>query len=861
MYFGRHVRVSRWNVSIIAVIGVCASQTLAQVPSTCRAPAELEKAIQNGPSAGVYDALGAYFGQKQQLSCAVDAFQKAVRLEPNSWEARFNLGLAYIQSQQPAKALRELNVAISIRPDDPLGHIAMGVALNDLSRHDEAIEEFKLVLQADAKSVAALDGVAKALIAQQRYSAAIAYLKDAPDDPGLQADLAVAYSKKGDAAMAVQILSELAKENPSSAQRHNDLAIAYTQLSLYRQAVHEFHEALLLDPDDQTIRLSYVKALVILAEYETALPEIQIYRQHKPREFEGMYLMGNVYRGLGKYAEAETVLRQAVSVNPNHYDARYNLGFALAKLGKPQEALVQLEKAVDLNPASSEARFQLAAALRTLGQEERARRELATVQQSKQRSVEENVAGTKVNLANEFFQSGQYQRAADLYRESLAQDPGNARTWYDLALALDHLGKIAEERESLEKAVRLDASLARAHNQLGFLDLQAGKSSDAEKELKQATVLDPGYAEAQSNLGLFYGQQGRNKDAERLFRQATENDPQYVQAFINLALIQASESRFPEAEQSLRSAVKIQENNPQALTVLAMVLTRTKRVDEGIRLFRKVIELDPKSSESHLNLGIALADQFDLEGASVEFSEAVRLDPNSAPAHYNKGRVLLDLRRDQDAKPELQAAVQLDPGAAKPWYLLGLIEKGAGNPSEAVKLLRKAAALDPKNADILFVLGQELLHAGDRVGATAEWRKVIGIDPNHSQALYNLARNLTKTDPEEAMRFEARFEALQAQNQIMDRAQTLGNFGLASAAAHDWPQAISQLKEGIQLCGTCSALGKLRKDLGLIYLHSGDMKNGLTELIEAKKLTPNDPDIDKAIGIAQAAQRLKFDVE
>jgi len=855
MYFGRHIRMSRWNASVIAVIGVCASQTHAQVPSTCKAPAELENAIQNRPSANVYDTLGAYFGQKQQLSCAVDAFRKAIRLDPNSWEARFNLGLAYIQSQQPAKALRELTVAISIRPDDPLGHTAMGVALNDLNRHDEAIEEFKLVLKADAKSVAALDGIAKALIAQHRYSAAIAYLKDAADDPGLQADLAVAYSKQGDDAMAVQILLELAKENPSSAQHHNDLATAYIQLSQYRQAVDEFHEALRLDPDDQTIRLSYVKALVILGEYEIVLPEIQTYRHHKPHEFEGMYLMGNVYRGLGKYAEAETVLRQAVSVNPNHYDARYNLGFVLAKLGKPQEALVQLEKAVDLNPASSEARFQLAGVLRALGQEERARRELATFQQSKRRSVEENVAGTKVNQANEFFQSGQYQRAADLYRESLAQDPDNARTWYDLALALDHLGKTVEERESLENAIRLDASVARAHNQLGLLDLQAGKLSNAEQELKTAAVLDPGYAEAQGNLGLLYGQQGRNNDAERLFRQATENDPQYVQAFINLALIQASESRFPEAEQSLRSALKIQENNPQALTVLAMVLTRTKRVDDGIRLFRKVIDLDPKSSESHLNLGIALADQFDLEGALSEFSKAVRLDPNSAPAHYNKGRVLLDLRRDQDAKPELEAAVRLDPQTAKPWYLLGLIQKGAGNPSEAVELLQKAAALEPKNTDILFVLGQELLHAADPVAATAEWRKVIGIDPNHSQALYNLARTLIKTDPEEAKHLEARFEDLQAQNQIMDRAQTLGNFGLSSAAAHDWPEAISQLKEGIEVCGTCSALGQLRKDLGLIYLHSGDMKNGLAELIEAKKLTPDDPDIDKAIGIAQAAQR------
>jgi len=45
------------------------------------------------------------------------------------------------------------------------------------------------------------------------------------------------------------------------------------------------------------------------------------------------------------------------------------------------------------------------------------------------------------------------------------------------------------------------------------------------------------------------------------------------------------------------------------------------------------------------------------------------------------------------------------------------------------------------------------------------------------------------------------------------------------------------------------------EDLGLIYLHSGDTKDGLRELLEAKKLTPADPDIDIAIRIAQTDQR------
>src|SRR5205823_10790277 len=264
----------------------------AQMPAACKGPTELEKVIATHPSAGAYDALGAYFGKRQQLSCAIAAFEAAVHQDPNSWEARFNLSLALLQKHDAARAARELRVAVRIKPDDPLGHIALGEALGELGQNEAAIEEFKLALKSEPKSVPALDGLAKALIAQKRYSAAIAYLKDGPSDPVLKDDLSVANSSNGDVAEAVKLLAELVQQNPTSADRHARLGIAYTQESQFRQAVDEFREALRLDPSNDVTRLSYVKALIILAEFQAALPEVQSYFRRKPGDFDALYLMG-----------------------------------------------------------------------------------------------------------------------------------------------------------------------------------------------------------------------------------------------------------------------------------------------------------------------------------------------------------------------------------------------------------------------------------------------------------------------------------------------------------------------------------------------------------------------------------------
>jgi tetratricopeptide (TPR) repeat protein len=815
--------------------------------SACKGPTDLEQASTTHPSAGVYDALGAYFASHGQLSCAISTFESAVHLAPDSWESHYDLGIALLTDHNPKRAAHELQIASTLKPDSTKILLPLGVSLSQLNQQSAAMDAFRAVLKQDPQSVQALDGLTKALIAEKRYTAAIAELKNAPPDEVLQLNLAIAYSKNGNTDESLQILSTIVKEHPEYAQAHNNLGIVYTQQKRFSEAAKEFETALQLDPTNDSVRLSYVKALTALLQYDRAEPLIHEYLQRHPHDFEALYFTGVVERGLGNYADAEKFFHQAVALGPNHAEAHYNLGFVLARLGKPAEARPELEKALQLNPDSSEARFQLASVLRTLGQQDQAHEELKVLQQKKADNVKQDVAQVSANQANQDLETGDPQKAVALYRASLVNDPKNARTYYDLALALDRLSDYSAEREALQKAQELDTRLAPVHNQLGFLDLQAGHAQDAEGQFKTAITLDPQYAEAQNNLGVLYGQLGKDQDAEKMFRLATENNPQYGQPFANLGLILAGQGRYPEAEKALKSAVQLEPKNTGALSVYGMVLVRLNRGRESLPVFRKVTELDPKSAGAHLNLGIALADQFDLKGALAEFSEAVSLDLNNAAAHYNKGRVLLDLQRNNEAKPELEAATQLDPNAAESWYLLGLISRQADQTDEAISQLEKAVAAKPDYAEALFMLGQELSRKGDTAGAVNQWRKAIEVRPQYSEALYNLARLLRNSNPEEAKRLEARFENLQAQEHITDRASTLGNFALASADAHDWPQAISQMKEALRVCVDCGALPVLHKDLGLIYCRAGDFNNGRTELLEAQKLTPKDDDIVQAL--------------
>ena len=543
--------------------------------ATCKAPPQLERKVATHPSTTAYDELGAYFGQEELFACAISAFRDSLKLDPKSWQTRSHLGLAFLANGDPENAERELRKSLELNPDQPETHMTLGAVLSQRNRMDAAIEEFNAALKEDPKSVVALDWLSKALISQKRYSAAIAVLKNGAADEVLQMNLVIAYSKNDDNARAIQILSQMIKDRPASAVPHAGLATIYIQQNRLEEAVAEFREALRLDPRDDASRVSYVKALVSLPDFETALPIAKDYLRRHPHEFDALYLMGWIDRELGNNDEAKEMLSQAVLRNPGHFDAHYSLGVVLSKLGQPAAARQELEKAIQIDPLSDQAHFRLAGVLRALGFSDEAKQQFELYKTISAERASRDVATNRASQAREFLQKGETQKAVDLYKDAVEANPKDPAMLMNLALALERKGDFPAEEEILAKAIAIEPNLSVAHNQLGVLHLQSGKIEKAEKEFKIAISLNPHYAQAQNNLGTLYGQQGNDKEAERMFRQAIGSNPGYGQAFVNLAATLASQSRFTEAEITLQRALQNDPDNKEAHELQAALQSRS----------------------------------------------------------------------------------------------------------------------------------------------------------------------------------------------------------------------------------------------------------------------------------------------
>ena len=324
-------RPSCWLVFPVLAVCLAPLGWAGPLPDACKPPAGVAKGLQNGPSAKVYDAVGAWFADSGDMKCALLAFKEAVRLEPGSVEAHFDLGVAYLRLNEFPAAAGEFRTVLKANPGMVLARVSLGSALSDMGKPAEAEAEFREALKTEPKSVPALDHLAQLLASQRRYDAAIRYWNQAlalqPGAPDLLLSLAatiyegagakeaagVLGARTNGTKEAIRILTELTRRNPDMKAAHFTLGNIFASEARFREAADEYAQVARLDPKDTVALLASSKALATVSAFQEALTPAQAYIQLKPDDPEGHLLLGAVYRGLGDYPKAEVELAHAVS--------------------------------------------------------------------------------------------------------------------------------------------------------------------------------------------------------------------------------------------------------------------------------------------------------------------------------------------------------------------------------------------------------------------------------------------------------------------------------------------------------------------------------------------------------------------
>lgn len=237
---------------------------------------------------------------------------------------------------------------------------------------------------------------------------------------------------------------------------------------------------------------------------------------HAPENAIVLTNLGNALFQLKRYDEARAVYEQAIAAKPDYPKPYRNLALLFQMQGKNEEAIAAYQQYLSGAPDDGEAHHNLGLVLMAVGRTNEAQ---ATFESVAEYLSTDDVEST-TNLGVGYFFRGDLERALELFREALADDPAYVTARYYLGLTYLHRGRCSEAIAELESVVVAAPDFPHARSNLAVAYLTARQPERAITILLTLVEQQPRNPSLLLNLGYAYADAGLKMQAAACYRQA-----------------------------------------------------------------------------------------------------------------------------------------------------------------------------------------------------------------------------------------------------------------------------------------------------------------------------------------------------
>lgn len=299
----------------------------------------------------------------------------------------------------------------------------------------------------------------------------------------------------------------------------------------------------------------------------------------------------------------------------------------------------------------------------------------------------------------EFYDAGNYARAADDFRAAAEINPEDAASLYNLGLSLGALGRPAEALAAYRRALALKPAHAGARLNLCLTLNETGRPDEALPQCKRAIALRPNNPYGFLGFGTAYALLSRHEEAAYAFNLALRLKPNMWEASYRLGKVYYDWGRYDEALEALESAERLSprpaevrrtaEEFTRGLSLadstfkvntdevrfirLANAFRRLGQYKNAVSACKKAVSVAPHSATAFYYLGLAYYGSGDFNAASGAYARAAALDPKLAEAQYGLAWVyhLLGKRRQSEARREAVCRLAPELGRRLSLYIAG----------------------------------------------------------------------------------------------------------------------------------------------------------------------------------------------
>jgi len=318
---------------------------------------------------------------------AIREFNEILRLDPSNAEARASLGLIAFNKADYAKASREFEASLQLKPTLWNAEAFWGLCQVRLGHPDEArphLERAFPHLQEQVLRAQVGSELVRIFKENGDTTKAVSTLevlrRTSPSDADI---LYTAYRTYSD--LAARALADLAQSAPDSARMHQILAQTLMSRDDFPAAIEEYLRAAKADPSLPGIHFELGQAIlanaVDQASRARAQREFEQALAANPKDADSEYELGEIALLGSDRQAARQHYSRALELRPHFVNAQLGLSKVLASDGQPQSALTCLLDAERSNPQNESVHYQLASVYRKLGLTADADRESSTFEE------------------------------------------------------------------------------------------------------------------------------------------------------------------------------------------------------------------------------------------------------------------------------------------------------------------------------------------------------------------------------------------------------------------------------------------------------------------------------------------------
>lgn len=296
----------------------------------------------------ILQSAGVLLGRAGLYDEALAPLESCVKLDPNSFEAQYNLGLTLLRLDRKDEAAASLEAALKLQPQSLEANRALAVLDVDESRNADAIERLRA-----ANQVSPGDARILALLGEQ-------YLQGhfVPD--------------------AIAALEEAVKLAPQNLNARFLLVEAYDTSHEYDRGLKAAEDALGAFPDSARATFEVAQELAGAGRYDDARTYAAKAVEQDAQMAEGWDLLGDLESKRGQYGAAWKAFERARSLDPSNLAAIRGATENLIRLKRYDEALAELDLALKAHPQDAGLYFNLMQLYARIGKREEASRAAAT---------------------------------------------------------------------------------------------------------------------------------------------------------------------------------------------------------------------------------------------------------------------------------------------------------------------------------------------------------------------------------------------------------------------------------------------------------------------------------------------------